>query len=139
MFHDANFEKRLKAVSRLLDFTKYVYTTRRYAPFHDNWHQQAICDALERVIIGETKRLIINVPPRSGKTEIAVKNFIAWSMGIYPDSEFIHASYSKRLAAANTYDIRAIMQHESISYSNHLQRFNHQLLSVYRFNQLPLL
>ena len=112
MFHDANFEKRLKAVSRLLDFTKYVYTTRRYAPFHDNWHQQAICDALERVIIGETKRLIINVPPRSGKTEIAVKNFIAWSMGIYPDSEFIHASYSKRLAAANTYDIRAIMQHE---------------------------
>lgn len=112
MFHDANFEKRLKAVSRLLDFTKYVYTTRRYAPFHDNWHQQAICDALERVIIGESKRLIINVPPRSGKTEIAVKNFIAWSMGIYPDSEFIHASYSKRLAAANTYDIRAIMQHE---------------------------
>ena len=112
MFHDANFEKRLKAVSRLLDFTKYVYTTRRYAPFHDNWHQQAICDALERVVIGETKRLIINVPPRSGKTEIAVKNFIAWSMGIYPDSEFIHASYSKRLAAANTYDIRAIMQHE---------------------------
>ena len=33
-------------------------------------------------------------------------------MGLYPDCEFIHASYSKRLATANTYEVRAIMQSE---------------------------
>ena len=78
-----------------------------------NWHQKEICAALERVIIGKTNRLIVNIPPRSGKTEIAVKSFIAWCMGLYPDCEFIHASYSKRLATANTYEVRAIMQSEA--------------------------
>ena len=78
-----------------------------------NWHQDLICDALERVLLGRTKRLIINVPPRSGKTELAVKNFMAWAGGLFPDSEFIHASYSKRLASANTYAVRALMQSEA--------------------------
>jgi predicted phage terminase large subunit-like protein len=68
---------------------------------------------LQRVYTGRIKRLIINVPPRSGKTEVAVKAFISWGMGLTPDSEFIHASYSKRLATANAYDIRAMMQHEA--------------------------
>jgi len=75
-----------------------------------NWHQAKICDALERVLIGKTKRLIINIPPRSGKTEFAVVNFMAWAMGIFPDSEFIHASYSKRLAAGNAFAVREIIQ-----------------------------
>jgi predicted phage terminase large subunit-like protein len=78
------------------------------APFH-----AAICNALERVVAGQTPRLIINVPPRSGKTEIAVKSFMAWCMGNFADAEFIHASYSKDLATANTWETRAIMQHEA--------------------------
>ena len=80
----------------------------KQAPF-----QSDLCRALERVVIGKSKRLIINIPPRSGKTEIAVKNFMAWCMGIAPDCEFIHASYSKELATANTWETRAIMQHEA--------------------------
>ena len=78
-----------------------------------NWHQDKICAALEQVVIGRIKRLVITVPPRSGKTEIAVINFIAWCMGNFPDSEFIHASNSKRLATANAYAVRASMQHET--------------------------
>jgi predicted phage terminase large subunit-like protein len=78
----------------------------------DNWHQRRICQALEQVLLGRISRLLINVPPRSGKTETAVKSFIGWGMGIYPDSEFIHASYSKRLATSNTYEVRAMMQNE---------------------------
>lgn len=80
------------------------------APFHAD-----ICNALEKCIIGETKRLIINIPPRAGKTEFAVKLFMAWCMGNFPDSEFIHASYSKTLAALNTSGTRAIMQHEAFA------------------------
>lgn len=97
----------------LLAFTQYMFKARRgtemkAAPFHS-----AIFNALERVVIGKCKRLIINIPPRSGKTEIAVKSFMAWCMGIFPDAEFIHASYSKDLATANTWETRAIMQHEA--------------------------
>lgn len=89
-----------------------MFMARKGAELKYNWHQSAICNALERVVIGKTNRLIINIPPRSGKTELAVINFIAWCMGNFPDAEFIHASYSKRLATNNTYNARAVMQNE---------------------------
>ena len=89
-----------------------MFRARKGADMLHNWHQEAICNALEKVVIGRTKRLIINIPPRSGKTELAVINFIAWATGIYPDSEWIHASYSKRLATNNTYGVREVMRHE---------------------------
>ena len=108
----------------LLTFSKTMFSARKGANLKYNWHQSAICEALEKVVIGRTKRLIINVPPRSGKTELAVKNFIAWCMGNFPDSEFIHASYAKRLATANTYEVRAIMLHEVYQ-----QIFSHTALS----------
>lgn len=98
---------------KLHNFSRYMFRSKRNVDMLDNWHQARICKSLERVYTGRTNRLIINVPPRSGKTEVAVKAFIAWSMGLAPDSEFIHASYSKRLATANAYDIRAMMQHEA--------------------------
>lgn len=91
-------------------FTTTMFPERRGGEFKRNWHQQEVCRALERVVLGRCPRLIINVPPRSGKTEIAVVNFMAWCMGLFPDAEFIHASYSKRLATANTYAVRAMMQ-----------------------------
>lgn len=97
----------------LLTFTRTMFRARKGADMIDNWHQAAICTALERVVIGKTKRLIINIPPRSGKTELAVINFIAWCMGNFPESEFIHASYSKRLATANAYAVRATMLDET--------------------------
>ncbi len=74
-----------------------------------NWHQKRICEALERVVVGKTRRLVINIPPRYSKTELAVVNFISWSLGLFPDAEFIHASYSHRLAAGNAYKVRAMM------------------------------
>jgi len=96
----------------LLTFTRSMFRARKGGDMIENWHQQAICSALERVVIGDSSRLVITIPPRSGKTELAVINFIAWSMGNFPDSEFIHASYSKRLATNNTWNARAVMQHE---------------------------
>ena len=99
--------------AKLHNFSRYMFRSKRNIDMLDNWHQARICKALQRVYTGRINRLIINVPPRSGKTEVAVKAFIAWAMGLAPDSEFIHASYSKRLATANAYDIRAMMQHEA--------------------------
>ena len=99
----------------LLTFSQTMFKARKGADFKYNWHQDAICEALEKVVTGQIKRLIINIPPRSGKTELAVVNFLAWAMGSFPDSEFIHATYSKRLATANAYSARAVMLHEKYS------------------------
>lgn len=103
-------DEHAKILGRLFPYTKYIFKARKGVAMLENWHQKRICEALERVIVGKTNRLIINIPPRSGKTEIAVKAFISWAMGLYPDCEFIHASYSKRLATSNAYEVRAIMQ-----------------------------
>ena len=99
----------------LLAFSKHMFKARHNYDFVVNWHHELICEYLERVIIGDIKRLIINIPPRYSKTELAVVNFIAWCMGNFPDCEFIHASYSKKLATNNTYQARALMLHESYS------------------------
>ncbi|MDH1085311.1 phage terminase large subunit [Pantoea brenneri] len=96
----------------LLTFTRTMFKARKGMDFVTNWHHEQLCNALERVVIGKCRRLIINIPPRYSKTELAVVNFIAWCMGNFPDSEFIHASYSKRLAANNTWGARALMEHE---------------------------
>lgn len=78
-----------------------------------NWHHAEICKALVRVYHGETKRLIINIPPRYSKTELAVVCFIAWTMGLEPDSEFIHTSYSATLAGENASAVRDLVRSDA--------------------------
>ena len=65
----------------LYAFARSMFQARRGQPMLENWHQRRICAALEQVILGKITRLIINIPPRSGKTEIAVKAFMGWGMG----------------------------------------------------------
>ncbi len=109
----AERERRDRAANppSLLDFTAAMFQAQHGTAFRPFEHQRTICDALERVVNGECKRLIINVTPSSGKTELA-RSFIAWCMGRWPDSEFIYASYSDALATANASEARSSMQHE---------------------------
>lgn len=90
-------------------FTRRMFAARTGARWVDNWHHKTICDALTRVFRGECPRLIINIPPRYSKTEIAVVNFISWALGNVPDSEFIHLSYSSTLAVNNTANTRSLV------------------------------
>lgn len=89
-------------------FTRYMFLARTNSLWLKNWHHKAICDAFNKVIEGKTKRLIIKVPPRYGKTELA-KNFIAYSLGLFPDAKFIYTSYSTSLAVACSSQIREFM------------------------------
>ena len=93
--------------SRLMFFKQRNYKWQR-AP-----HHKVICDALMKVFRGECRRLIINIPPRYGKTTLAVHSFITWSLGRVPDAEFITVSYSARLAATNSWQAREICSHEA--------------------------
>jgi predicted phage terminase large subunit-like protein len=104
---------RLRVRENLYFFARYMFLARRGFKWRRNWHHEAICEALMRVAKGEVKRLIINVPPRYSKTELAVCNFIAWTLGFAPDAEFIHASYSARLATHNSMQARGLVQSEA--------------------------
>lgn len=63
-----------------------------------NWHHREIAHALERVESGECKRLIIEMPPRHGKSQLASIFFPTWYLGKNPDKEIITCSYSADLA-----------------------------------------
>ncbi|WP_262351003.1 phage terminase large subunit [Bacteroides clarus] len=75
-------------------------------------HHKRICNALDDVISGKIRKLIINIAPRYGKTELAVKNFISYGLALNPSSKFIHLSYSDDLAHDNSEEIRDIVKSE---------------------------
>lgn len=97
-----------------LDFTRCFYLERTGRRFDLSYpdgresHYLTIIDALVRVINGDCKRLIINVPPRYGKTELLI-NFTAWAMARHPDSNFIYVSYSHSLSRKQTATIKQII------------------------------
>lgn len=97
----------------LYDFSRLMFLHRKGYKWQRARHHAIICDALMRVYRGECRRLVINVPPRYSKTELAVVNFIAWAFGQVPDAEFIHASYSGTLAVNNSTAVRNLVQHET--------------------------
>lgn len=72
-----------------------ILTDRDYRPA---WLHDDIAEKLEAVERGEIKRLIIEVPPRHGKTQLATMNFPAWYLGRHPDKEIIVSAYSEGLA-----------------------------------------
>jgi len=83
-------------------FTRYIYKENHRRNFIVAPHFVLIAKKLQDVYNGKCKRLIINIPPRYGKTELAVKSFIAWSLAKNPQSKFIHLSYSSDLALDNS-------------------------------------
>jgi predicted phage terminase large subunit-like protein len=107
--------ERRRARDDLYQFARWMFRARKGYAWREASHHKLICDALMRVYRGECQRLVINVPPRYSKTELAVVNFIAWAFGHTPDAEFIHASYSGTLAGNNSANARELMQHEAYS------------------------
>lgn len=89
-----------------LNFTRYMFHQKTGNKFIVGDHHRIICDALDKVINGEIKRLIINIAPRYGKTELAVKNFIAYGLAVNPKSRFIHLSYSDDLVLDSSKEIQ---------------------------------
>jgi hypothetical protein len=100
---------KYKCNSSLLFFTRYFYKIRFGRKFVVNSHHRTICEALEKVLRGEITRLIINIAPRYGKTELAVKNFIAHGLGLNPAAKFIHLTYAKNLALDNSEEAKDIV------------------------------
>lgn len=85
--------KREKARRNLVDFVKY-----NFSDYDTNWHHKVLAEKLEAVERGEIRRLIVNMPPRAGKSTLVSTYFPAWYLGKNPDREVVVASYSADLA-----------------------------------------
>ena len=78
--------------------------------FVDNWHVDLLAEYLEAVADGEILRLIINVPPRSGKSLLATILFPCWVWLRTPAERFMFTSYSAALSSKHSIDRRAVLQ-----------------------------
>ena len=67
-------------------------------PFKEAPHHGTMIDAFQRVASGHLNRLIITLPPRSGKSELASWLLPAWYIGKYPSKKIIMASHTADIA-----------------------------------------
>lgn len=80
------------------------------------WFHKDLAARLERFVrrveLKLSPRMIINVPPRRGKSEQASKGLPAWVLGKHPDWTFIGATHSDDLAVDNSRDVQAYIKDE---------------------------
>lgn len=107
---DAIKEMASRALSkrRMLPFAQRM--NPKYLP---GWVHEDICRRLERfsddVAKGLSPRLMLLMPPRHGKSELASKMFPPWHLGRHPDHEIIACSYNISLAMGFSKKIKQIM------------------------------
>lgn len=88
--------------SDFMTFARFFFK-KQYGRKYAQWeHLYKIGEVMERVLNGELKKVIINIAPRYGKTELAVKMFIGMGLALNPAAKFIHVSYSDSLALDNS-------------------------------------
>jgi predicted phage terminase large subunit-like protein len=75
-----------------------------------SWHNRLICQEVQKWVESPVPYiLVIEAPPRYGKTEIASKRAPAFILGKYPDAQIIAGSYGQKLASKNCYEIADII------------------------------
>lgn len=92
----------------LLAFAKHTF--RRYQAAH---HHVLIAEHLEAIERGDIDRLMIFMPPRHGKSELASIRFPAWFLGRNPDKRIIGTSYAAQLAYSFSRQARNLIQSEA--------------------------
>jgi predicted phage terminase large subunit-like protein len=95
---------RQLAKTSLISFTEFSYPRYETASLH-----RQIAEQLERVERGEIDRLMLLVPPRHGKSELASRRFPAFYLGLHPERHFISASASATLAEDFGRDVRNLI------------------------------
>jgi predicted phage terminase large subunit-like protein len=92
-------EKHKKAKNKelardsFLGFVQYVWPA-----FIQGRHHKVVAEAFERVINGDLKRLIINMPPRHTKSEFSSYLLPAWFLGQNPEKKVIQTSHTAELS-----------------------------------------
>jgi predicted phage terminase large subunit-like protein len=84
------------------------------SPFVGGWHLEAIAEHLEAVIAHVTggdgiNRLIVNVPPRTGKSTSVSVAWPVWAWILHPEIRWLFTSYAERLAVRDARKSRTLI------------------------------
>lgn len=95
-----------------IDFVRYWFKEGKKFDFEADEFHYLIAKYLEKCYRGEITRLIINIPPRHGKTEMITKCFPAWVLGKKPDTKIIVTGYSSTLTQQFSLEAKDIVTSE---------------------------
>lgn len=104
------FAYKQLASSSMINFTKMMFRHLHKSDYVVGEHHLLICKTLDDVIRGKIKRLIINIAPRYGKTELCSRMFMAYGLALNPQAKFLHLSYSGTLTQENSVAIKDIIK-----------------------------
>lgn len=103
---------RVRMERSFLDFVLVMFPLVYNLPFSLSKHHVVLCQTLERVYKKDILRLLINIPPGYGKTELVIVMFSAWCLAKEPRARFMHTSYSDDLALDNSSKVKDILTSE---------------------------
>src|SRR5262249_7630880 len=72
-------EERAELEDSLLSFVEGAWPSLDPSAYQSSWAIEAVCEHLQAVTEGQIKKLLINQPPRTGKTLVASVCFPAWT------------------------------------------------------------
>ena len=101
------YQSRKKASTDLMKFIQYTKVD-----FNPSLHHHYLSEKLEGVINGDIKRLIVTMPPRHGKSEMASRRLPAYYLGKHPNREIICATYNSDFASEFGRNVREIVNAE---------------------------
>src|SRR5258708_22111583 len=63
-------------------------------PFQANWHLDLLCEYLEAITEGQMRRLVINIPPRYGKSLLVSVLWPCWEWIRRPSTRWFFVIYA---------------------------------------------
>ena len=93
----------------LYDFVKHAWKHIEPSEFIEDEYIRVMCDYLEQLQSRDIKRLIINIPPRCGKSTISVVLYPVWCWLKNPSEKMLTGSYSQQLATRDTVKSRNLI------------------------------
>ncbi len=97
--------ERRSARSGVLAFTEFTFPAYNSYAVH-----KIMAEALDLVVDGKIKKLMIFAPPQHGKSELVSVRFPAYWLGRFPNSPTILASYAAQLAEDKSGQARQIVE-----------------------------
>lgn len=106
-----NFELLLNSNPRaelakrnFIDFVQYMKDD-----YVANWHHELLCNYIQRWMFGDIKRLMVFMPPQTGKSTIVSRMAPPYILGKLPKSKVVLSSYSGHLASSFNRDCQRII------------------------------
>jgi len=102
--------RRALARRSFIEFARLIMEDWAASPFIEGWFTDELYAELEKAATTEDSRLLLEAPPRVGKSLATTRLLSAWYVGLNPNHEVTVATYGQTLSDSMGRDVRSIMQ-----------------------------